>query len=474
MLAPAPRPDAMRWIRLVSQPSAVPLSQPSQLWRESSSCKVVKEGSPPVYSVMPYDAQSVDADAAKAASSAAGSADAQRNLVKIAEWSRKLEIADEFTFLDRKFRANQFFRDEGRRQLALHLGQSRGTFAGWPKLEQHASLFNRCSCSTPCPLMHYYRIQTEQGSYCATLGDSPLPGFEEEHAEVMQSLGATAAPVASCRACPRAPLRARLLWSIADHCPSAAEVMAKVADAKARLRAAEKSLAELQRQYDAMELDHDSPISQEAWDLSLDIENAASDVLWLRVELRETDHSSRGGTPARSLKASLDSLLSSLPRKPPSQGRALTPKLASPHLRAGSIVNGEVVWPPALDAKLLAAAEQVFVDGVTRSTKGVWPQIAEQLGGVRSAPQCAKRYRALHQKTLQPDLKTGQFSPEEDARLLELIKQHGRHFAKIAPMLGRAEQRVKDRCCNRGPFLRQLVAAGLGRPTKREGKAKAP
>ena len=396
--------------------------------------------------------------------------------------------------------------------------------------------------------MHIYRSQTEQGTYCATLYDSPVLGFEEDHDETLQSLGDAAVPLASFRACPHRPLRGLLLRSIVEHCPSpaeqAAEQAAKVADAKARLRAAEESLAELQRRYDAMEidhdqpeppeafqlqlqisgaitevrsrrdeldqvdrhtrqaakvadaqarlraaeeslaalqrrydameLDHDSPISQEAWDLSLDIENAASDVLWLRVELRETDHSSRGGTPARSLKASLDSLLSSLPRKPPSQGRALTPKLASPHLRAGSIVNGEVVWPPALDAKLLAAAEQVFVDGVTRSTQGVWPQIAEQLGGVRSAPQCAKRYRALHQKTLQPDLKTGQFSPEEDARLLELIKQHGRHFAKIAPMLGRAEQRVKDRCCNRGPFLRQLVAAGLGRPTKREGKAKAP
>jgi len=74
-----------------------------------------------------------------------------------------------------------------------------------------------------------------------------------------------------------------------------------------------------------------------------------------------------------------------------------------------------------------------------------WRQIAEQFDD-RSAMQCAHRF----QKVCNPDNVKGPWSASEDAQLVELVGQYGgKHWARIASMLpGRTGKQCRERWCN--------------------------
>mmetsp|Transcript_31388 Transcript_31388/g.63725 ORF Transcript_31388/g.63725 Transcript_31388/m.63725 type:complete len:613 (-) Transcript_31388:98-1936(-) len=70
-----------------------------------------------------------------------------------------------------------------------------------------------------------------------------------------------------------------------------------------------------------------------------------------------------------------------------------------------------------------------------------WRQVAEHLSG-RLGKQCRERWF----NQLDPSINTGQWTPDEDQRLLEAQKKFGNRWIKIAKMLkGRTENAVKNR-----------------------------
>lgn len=74
-----------------------------------------------------------------------------------------------------------------------------------------------------------------------------------------------------------------------------------------------------------------------------------------------------------------------------------------------------------------------------------WREIAEHFED-RTPMQCASRFR----KTLSPDNVKGPWCPTEDAQLVELVKQYGgKHWARIASLLpGRTGKQCRERWCN--------------------------
>jgi len=75
----------------------------------------------------------------------------------------------------------------------------------------------------------------------------------------------------------------------------------------------------------------------------------------------------------------------------------------------------------------------------------VWDDIASQFEG-RTAAQCASRY----QKVLNPENVKGPWCPTEDNQLIDLVRQYGgKHWARIASMLpGRTGKQCRERWCN--------------------------
>jgi len=74
-----------------------------------------------------------------------------------------------------------------------------------------------------------------------------------------------------------------------------------------------------------------------------------------------------------------------------------------------------------------------------------WRQIAEHFDD-RSAMQCAHRF----QKVINPDNVKGPWSASEDGQLVDLVGQYGgKHWARIASMLpGRTGKQCRERWCN--------------------------
>jgi len=74
-----------------------------------------------------------------------------------------------------------------------------------------------------------------------------------------------------------------------------------------------------------------------------------------------------------------------------------------------------------------------------------WEDIAAELDG-RTAMQCMERW----QKVLNAENVKGPWCPTEDAQLVELVKQYGgKHWARIASMLpGRTGKQCRERWCN--------------------------
>mmetsp|Transcript_26245 Transcript_26245/g.26493 ORF Transcript_26245/g.26493 Transcript_26245/m.26493 type:complete len:415 (+) Transcript_26245:36-1280(+) len=90
-------------------------------------------------------------------------------------------------------------------------------------------------------------------------------------------------------------------------------------------------------------------------------------------------------------------------------------------------------WSQAEDEKLLRLVED---HGSIN-----WSIIAENFEG-RTGKQCRERYN----NHLQPDIKKGDWTPEEDLIIVEMQAKYGNHWSKITKMLpGRTDNAIKNR-----------------------------
>eukprot|EP00966_Prymnesium_polylepis_P013462 310702-Prymnesium_polylepis.1 len=65
--------------------------------------------------------------------------------------------------------------------------------------------------------------------------------------------------------------------------------------------------------------------------------------------------------------------------------------------------------------------------------RGCWSKIAACVA-VREAGQCRHRWDALQESRVEK----GTWSMEEEERLLELLREHGRMYTAIAPLINRS------------------------------------
>lgn len=94
-------------------------------------------------------------------------------------------------------------------------------------------------------------------------------------------------------------------------------------------------------------------------------------------------------------------------------------------------------WSFTEDEKLISLVGQHGSNGM-----GVWETVACGMGYTRNPKQCRERWTGF----LDPSLKIGEWTDEEDARLLHLCKQYGKRWSKIAKQMpGRTADRIKRR-----------------------------
>jgi hypothetical protein len=111
-------------------------------------------------------------------------------------------------------------------------------------------------------------------------------------------------------------------------------------------------------------------------------------------------------------------------------------------------------WTPVEDAALLAGHKQLGPR---------WADIASTLLSGRTGNQCQKRW--LH--TLDPAIKKGKFSAEEDAKLIEGNEQYGNSWKVIAAELlpGRTGKQCQQRWnININPCLKSSVSSATTLP----------
>jgi hypothetical protein len=78
---------------------------------------------------------------------------------------------------------------------------------------------------------------------------------------------------------------------------------------------------------------------------------------------------------------------------------------------------------------------------VTKFGPENWDTLAEAIKG-RNGKQCRERYRT----TLDPNIRKGNWTPEEDCQIIELQQKMGNQWAKIARTLSnRTDNAVKNR-----------------------------
>ncbi|GAA6010690.1 hypothetical protein JCM10207_005799 [Rhodosporidiobolus poonsookiae] len=108
--------------------------------------------------------------------------------------------------------------------------------------------------------------------------------------------------------------------------------------------------------------------------------------------------------------------------------------------RAGP-TRARVGWLPEEDRRLLAAV-QVYGFSRGKGSADRWGKISKDVGGGRTAKNCRKRY--FH--SLNPDLKKGRWTKEEDQRLRELYGILGPKWKEIALQIpGRMDDQVSKR-----------------------------
>ena len=94
------------------------------------------------------------------------------------------------------------------------------------------------------------------------------------------------------------------------------------------------------------------------------------------------------------------------------------------------LVKGQ--WSAQEDAMLVTLVSEGFKN---------WGQLAGHMPG-RTSKQCRERW--CHH--LDPSIKKGDYTPEEDQIILEMQEKHGNKWAQIATLLpGRTESAVKVR-----------------------------
>lgn len=89
-------------------------------------------------------------------------------------------------------------------------------------------------------------------------------------------------------------------------------------------------------------------------------------------------------------------------------------------------------WTPEEDKLLLDLY-------ATHGTK--WAQIARHIQG-RTDDACSKRYR----EALDPALRHDEWTPEEDARLVEIHASQGGRWKEVGMELGRGSLSCRNRC----------------------------
>jgi hypothetical protein len=103
-------------------------------------------------------------------------------------------------------------------------------------------------------------------------------------------------------------------------------------------------------------------------------------------------------------------------------------------------------WTKVLDPRLLKGSwtrqeDEVIIQYVQTYGNQSWTKLSQLLPG-RIGKQCRERWF----NHLNPDLSRGQWTPEEDQRLLAIHEEFGNHWSKIAMhMPTRADNMIKNR-----------------------------
>eukprot|EP00644_Phytophthora_capsici_P010851 jgi/Phyca11/104398/e_gw1.9.513.1 len=116
--------------------------------------------------------------------------------------------------------------------------------------------------------------------------------------------------------------------------------------------------------------------------------------------------------------------------------------------RAHLILNAVKQAPPAKEKsnprRWSKHEDESLRLAVERSGERNWKAIADQVPG-RNHTQCLQRWT----KVLKPGLIKGHWTPEEDAKLRELVAEGKKNWGQVASLIpGRTSKQCRERWCN--------------------------